>query len=1164
MFSNDTKQIEEFLFFALNIVVAPVQIAVCLALIYQQVQEATFVGLGYMFFLFPLNAIVFGYMYMLRQQKVAFTDARVKMMNEVLAGIRIIKYYAWERPFQMKLVDIRKDEMRIVTKLAYAVELGISLVLLAAPVVQPVLIFFTYVKLGNQLDAAKAFTTLGLFNLIGFPFAFLPLGLAQFAQASVSADRILKFLDAEELQDYVDTSPTVVAVSLSMEEVCLSWTKDELSISRTLEALYVKSDVESKEQLLRAPSNRSLYTLKDISFAVPSGSLTAIVGPVGCGKSSLLNGCLGELILTKGKVRRVGTVAYCDQRPWILNASIQENILFGLPYDEARLEQTLYACNLHDDLAVLPGGLLTEIGERGINLSGGQKARVALARAVYRNADIYLLDDPLSAVDAHVGQWLFHECLTKQLQGKTRLLVTHQVHLLSQCDQVIVIVDGEIRGMGTFDELSNRTDLDIAGMLGVTVGTEESENSNETRLPEHEIGTPLDSASLADALQRSDGKVAARVAPQVENAGPKVDTFKIIEDEEKNEGSVAYSTYTFYIKAGGFVFFWLSIFFSAISQSFTLLGAFWLSHWGDVASYASQTNRPLSGDSNITYLNTYALLIMVGIAFLIARSLSLVQLRLGCSLKLHDELLQRILAAPVSFFDVTPTGRILNRFSSDILTVDEELSETINQMVNSLMQCIGALSAIAGATSGTFLIFLIPIVFIYGRMQSYFRKSNTAIARLENVSRSPIYADFSQALNGVSTIRAYGDEKRFIDQLEFQLDRNSIAAVLRQIGSFWLGIRLEFFGASISFFIVLLAVSTAPNSFVSAGYLALGVTYSFQLTEYLEYTVRMVSQFEAQMNAVERVKYYIDNVTQEEPEPNRNVTPPTSWPSEGAIEGKDVTMRYRDGPLVLKGITFSINGCEKVGIAGRTGSGKSTLITALFRIQELAGGTLLIDGVDCGTVPLHVLRSKLGIIPQDPVMFSASVRFNLDPFSEHTDLEIWDVLRNVDMETFVSSLPKKLDDLVAEGGDNFSAGQRQLICIARALLRKPRILILDEATASVDNDTDALIQSMVRQRFKDSTVLTIAHRLHTIIDYDKIMVLDSGYLEEMDTPENLLNAEHGKFRSLWDRHQSSHGLSRATSSPLLGKMTSAMVFDQASKSAPLLGTSEDPRNIREV
>lgn len=498
--------------------------------------------------------------------------------------------------------------------------------------------------------------------------------------------------------------------------------------------------------------------------------------------------------------------------------------------------------------------------------------------------------------------------------------------------------------------------------------------------------------------------------------------------EERSQGDVNAGIYTYYIKSGGWALFaGLSLFIVA-NQSAIILSSYWLSYWGDISVRKEDDGKELSTSRNVYFLNIFAVLNCIALVFYLLRSIALANHRLSSSVQLHRGLLKATLFAPIGFFDVTPTGRILNRFSSDLQTIDEEISQSVSQGLNSVASVIAAIGAIAGATKGTFLILLIPIVFFYNSIQKFFKATNTSIARLEAISRSPIYADFSQALNGMCTIRAYADEARFIKGLEACVDANSIANVTQQIASQWLAIRLDLIGALISFFIAVVAAG-APG-FIPPGYLALALTYSFQLTTYLKFLVRMMAQLEAQLNSVERVKYYMDNIEVEGVHMQDKQLPPSEipveWPSKGVITGKDIDMRYRDGPLVLKGLSFDVQGAEKVGVAGRTGSGKSSLMVGLFRIQELAAGSITIDDIDISRVPLSLLRSKLGIIPQDPVMFSATVRFNLDPFDTHSDEAIWTVLESINMKEHVLSLPAKLLEEVAEGGDNFSAGQRQV------------------------------------------------------------------------------------------------------------------------------------------
>lgn len=476
------------------------------------------------------------------------------------------------------------------------------------------------------------------------------------------------------------------------------------------------------------------------------------------------------------------------------------------------------------------------------------------------------------------------------------------------------------------------------------------------------------------------------------------------------------------------------------------------------------------------------------------------------------------------------------------------------QLINTFFNTVQALGGVAGATKGTFLVLCIPLSWFYLRITRFFQCTSTEIQRLSSTSMSPIYADFSQTLYGMASIRAFADEARFVNQLEDRVDVNTAAEMTQGLAFQWLSIRLDVIGALVAFFVGVMAAATAESAFIPAGYLGLGLASAFDMTGFLKHGVRMVAAAETQFNSVERIMHYIESIPAEDAEEqDRGVKePPADWPTEGKVVAKNLSMGYRDGPSVLKGLTFDLQPAEKVGICGRTGSGKSSLMVALFRIEDLSCGSVVIDGIDCRDVPLRVLRSRLGIIPQDPVMFSASVRYNLDPFNNHTDEDVWGVLESVDMNTVVFSLPGKLDEEVAEGGENFSAGQRQLLCIARALLRKPKILVLDEATASVDNETDGLIQSMIKDRFKDCTVLTIAHRLHTIVDCDRIMVLANGYMGELGSPEELLarpadeavlalgedddqdgedgdgdagagaGERPGLFKALWERHVKSH------------------------------------------
>lgn len=668
-------------------------------------------------------------------------------------------------------------------------------------------------------------------------------------------------------------------------------------------------------------------------------------------------------------------------------------------------------------------------------MSGGQKARVALARAIYRDADVFLLDDPLSAVDAHVGRFIFNECIKDQLKDKTVLLVTHQVQLLSECDQIIIMEEAKVKAVGTYEELT-QSGLDIQSYIpqynAEREGENESEGTRETDSPvlqeivpkEDEEEKEMSESKQEDISSKRMMKEASVAAAKVRKEDNR--SSNITSKEEQSEGDVPFRVYMKYIRAGGITTFAFMCLFVLIQQAFQVLSYFWLQYWGTRSDSAEQNNNDLSTSRNLWYLRIFALLSFLSLVANMIRALCLADHRIRTSSILHSNLLVNTLGGSIAFFDVTPIGRILNRFSSDMDVVDEQLAQTIAQLTSSFGSVLSAVGGIIGATKGFFMILLVPLVWFYFRVQKFFRKSNTAIARLEAISRSPIYADFSQALSGLSSLRAYGDQERFIDNLERSIDSNSIANVMQQLASSWLSLRLDLIGASVSFFIA--ALAAGASGFIPAGFVAVGLSYSFQLTSFLKFFLRMVSTFEANMSSIERIQYYVDSVPQEGlPDKELPLSEISKdWPQTGSIRGEKVDLRYRDGPLVLKDLSFDIKPMEKIGVAGRTGSGKSSTMIAIYRMQELAGGAIYIDNVDISTIPLQLLRSKLGIIPQDPVMFSASVRFNLDPFLEHTDTEIWNILDSIHLKDHILSLPHKLEEYVAEGGDNFSAGQRQV------------------------------------------------------------------------------------------------------------------------------------------
>jgi ABC-type multidrug transport system fused ATPase/permease subunit len=587
----------------------------------------------------------------------------------------------------------------------------------------------------------------------------------------------------------------------------------------------------------------------------------------------------------------------------------------------------------------------------------------------------------------------------------------------------------------------------------------------------------------------------------------------LVEDEEREEGRIEGAAYMHYIKAGGFCIAIMIMGIQAIGRGLEITGTFWLASW---AEKASMEDSMTEAETNF-YVGMYAVFGILGILAVAARGVLMAQHRLRASRALHRDLTQSVLKAPVSFFDVTPIGRILNRFAADMDKVDLELTVFMTRGLDAFFNVLGSICAIIAATKGTFLIPLVPLGIMYYWVQQWFRRTSTELQRITKIATSPIFADFSQTLSGTSTIRAYGVQTKFFTRALENYDKMNTAYLLVQLVGYWLALRLDIIGGLIAAFVGAVAVST---NFIPAGWLGLSLTYSMEITAYLKFVVQMIANVEGEMSSVERILHYSRNLEQEASiETNDGNSDNEDWPSKGALQFQNVSMRYRDGPFVLKNLSFDVLPGEKIGICGRTGSGKSSLMIALFRICQLAEGCIQMDGVDISTVDLEKLRSNLSIIPQDPVLFSNSVRFNLDPYHHHhssqddDDTKLWEALQKVQMDQVVRDMGG-LDSMVSEGGGNFSQGQRQLICIARSLLRNPKILVLDEATASIDNGTDALVQEMIAKHFTQCTILTIAHRLNTIMTSDRILVLDDGQLAEYDSPQSLLRDEESRFFKL--------------------------------------------------
>uniref|UniRef100_A0A8C3LXD3 Canalicular multispecific organic anion transporter 2 n=1 Tax=Chrysolophus pictus TaxID=9089 RepID=A0A8C3LXD3_CHRPC len=1073
LMSVDAQRFMDLVAFLNMLWSAPLQ--TCLALYFlwrlpfslslQALGPSVLAGVAVMVLLIPFNSAVAIKTRAYQVEQMRYKDSRIKLMNEILGGIKVLKLYAWEPSFSEKVLEIRKNELRVLKKSAYLNSLS-NFAWISSPFLVALTTFAVYVLVDekNTLDAEKAFVSLSLFNILKFPLTMLPQVISNIAQTSVSLKRIQQFLSHDELDpNCVERKVIAPGYAISVKNATFSWGKE------------------------LKPS------LKDINLLVPSGALVAVVGHVGCGKSSLVSALLGEMEKLEGEVAVKGSVAYVPQQAWIQNATLKDNILFGQAPNEQKYQNTLEACALKTDLEVLPGGDHTEIGEKGINLSGGQRQRVSLARAVFSSSDIYLLDDPLSAVDSHVAKHIFDQVIGPDgvLKGKTRILVTHGIGFLPQVDHIVVLTDGKISEMGSYQELLKQNKAFAEFLRNYAL----DENIEEDELTKN--------ALCEEVLLAEDTLTLLEFWAVLNFFSPSAKDFYFLSVWTPDAVSctdqlwcvilqVKLTVFWQYMKAVSPVLS-LIICFLYCCQNAAAIGAnVWLSDW---------TNEPvINGTQHNTSMRigVYAALGLLQGFIVFVSSFTLAMGGINAARKLHMALLENKFHTPQSFYDTTPTGRIINRFSKDIFVIDEVIPPTILMFLGTFFNSLSTIIVIIASTP-LFTVVIIPLAVLYFFVQRFYVATSRQLKRLESVSRSPIYSHFSETISGTSIIRAYQREESFIAISDQKVDENQKSYYPSIMSNRWLGIRVEFVGNCIVLFAALFAV--IGKSSLNAGLVGLSVSYALQVTLALNWMVRTTSDLETNIVAVERIKEYSETETEV-----------SYWKSSintALLKPEKSSNHFPLLPNTPEGGRWSC-GEKSIGIVGRTGAGKSSMTLCLFRILEAVKGEIRIDGVRISEIGLHDLRSRLTIIPQDPVLFSGTLRMNLDPFNKYSDEEVWKALELSHLKRFVSSQPSMLEFECSEGGENLSVGQRQLVCLARALLRKTRVLILDEATAAIDLETDDLIQMTIRTQFEDCTVLTIAHRLNTIMDYTRILVLDNGTIAEFDTPTNLI-ASKGIF-----------------------------------------------------
>ncbi|KAH9747870.1 ABC transporter C family member 2 [Citrus sinensis] len=1053
LMTTDAEQLQQVCQALHTLWSAPFRIIISLVLLYNELGVASLLGALLLVFMFPV------------QEGLQRTDKRIGLMNEILAAMDAVKCYAWENSFQSKVQNVRNDELSWFRKAQFLAACN-SFILNSIPVLVTVVSFGMFTLLGGDLTPARAFTSLSLFAVLRFPLFMLPNMITQVVNANVSLKRMEEFLLAEEKILLPNPPLTSGLPAISIRNGYFSW-----------------------------DSKAERPTLLNINLDIPVGSLVAIVGGTGEGKTSLISAMLGELppVSDASAVIR-GTVAYVPQVSWIFNATVRDNILFGSAFEPARYEKAIDVTSLQHDLDLLPGGDVTEIGERGVNISGGQKQRVSMARAVYSNSDVFIFDDPLSALDAHVGRQdlLILLCLDIIYAGLI-CIIDH-----AQVDRIILVHEGMVKEEGTFEDLSNNGELFQKLM--------ENAGKMEEYVEEKEDGETVDNKTSKPAANGVDNDLPKEAS---DTRKTKEGKSVLIKQEERETGVVSFKVLSRYKDAlGGLWVVLILLLCYFLTETLRVSSSTWLSYWTDQSSL--KTHGPLF------YNTIYSLLSFGQVLVTLANSYWLIISSLYAAKRLHDAMLHSILRAPMVFFHTNPLGRIINRFAKDLGDIDRNVAVFVNMFMGQVSQLLSTFVLI-GIVSTMSLWAIMPLLLLFYAAYLYYQSTAREVKRLDSITRSPVYAQFGEALNGLSTIRAYKAYDRMADINGKSMDKNIRYTLVNMGANRWLAIRLEIVGGLMIWLTATFAVvqnGSAENQEAFASTMGLLLSYALNITSLLTAVLRLASLAENSLNAVERVGNYIE-LPSEAPLVIESNRPPPGWPSSGSIKFEDVVLRYRpELPPVLHGLSFTIPPSDKVGIVGRTGAGKSSMLNTLFRIVELERGRILIDGFDIAKFGLMDLRKILGIIPQSPVLFSGTVRFNLDPFSEHSDADLWEALERAHLKDAIRRNSLGLDAQVSEAGENFSVGQRQLLSLSRALLRRSKILVLDEATAAVDVRTDALIQKTIREEFKSCTMLIIAHRLNTIIDCDRILLLDSGRVLEYDTPEELLSNEGSSFSKM--------------------------------------------------
>lgn len=1162
LLSNDVARFDQTVIFLHYFWAAPLSLIGFVVLLWIEMGGSCMAGFACLIFLVPVQGFMGRKMGLYRRKVATVSDERIGVMNELLNAIRVIKMYAWEKPFSQLVDKVRLREIKLLRLQAIFQGLLIGLFFVTGKIIV-LCALVAYFLVGGSISAEMVFVVSAMFNTVRLTLTlFLPFAIQFYAEYKVTTTRIEKFLVLAEhsenehgnaLQDRNANGPS----------------KDDI-LSAIAETKIDNPDIGIHMMNFSAKWGDETAVLKDINLDVKPGQLVMIVGPVGAGKSSILHSLCGEAQSISGTLTINGRMVYVPQEPWIFSASVRQNILFGRQsYEVERYEKALTVSQLNQDISGFPHGDATVVGDKGAALSGGQKARINLARAIYYDADIYLLDDPLSAVDASVGRLLFEKCVMEHLSSKIRILVTHQLQYLKYADHIVVMKEGSIAASGTFATLESLGE----NFTSILRETEESYSRKSQEAPSNPGSPTLASASpplsvkrrslLADKLTTKNGDTphkeneeatptesALVTVNELHETKALLDGPKKIErqqsqwkrdvmsqfEEEKSSGLVNWRVYFAYFKHMGNCcsVFTLCVFCILVQILFNL-SDYWLNVWATAEDIKRLIDEKSNQTENIcpklnetlqqaktssaestwrrhmtseNYLWIYATLIGLLTLTSLIRSASFRVMLNRSSFLLHSKMFRAVLDAPMLFFDRNPIGRILNRFSKDTGTMDEQLSFVTFDFIQGIITFVGIILMI-GFMNPLIFIPTLPLIFLFLYARTYYMRSARVIKRLEATTKSPVYSHVSATLNGLTSIRSFGAQEYVVQDFHrHQNTHTSVYCAFLSTGR-WFSLVIDWL---CSIFVTVVAfISVFTSEAQDAGTVGLTLFYAISLLGFFQWIIRQSTEMESMMVSVERVLEYT-NLKPEE-ESKAVIQPAKDWPREGQIEFKNVSLRYSDdSDYVLKNLSLIVTPKEKIGIVGRTGAGKSSILNAIFRLSKIEG-RVVIDGVDSQTVDLHELRKHISIIPQDPVLFIGTLRKNLDPFDEYEDEAIWNALDQVELKAVFKEYELGLESHVQSGGANLSVGQRQLVCLARALLKQNKILVIDEATANVDLHTDSLIQQTIRRQFKECTVLTIAHRLNTIMDSDRIMVMDKGRLVELDQPSKLIE-KGGAFSGL--------------------------------------------------